>query len=82
MQTPLTPDTPKKKTPVKRTQPKQWSALPLNHSPSLDPESIQTDLDQLRKRLLSLEHAWDQFLEHLSEQEDSMEHITDEDEPN
>lgn len=86
--------TPKKKAPVKRQASvvfednnppfkSPWSKAPsrLSHIP-LDLEELTQHVQQLQKRVKSLEAEWLQLLERLSEQEDSTVYITDEDEMN
>lgn len=90
------PKTPKKRAPVKRqasvafeptiipaSQHPLWSKAPskLSHIP-LDLDELMLHVQQLQKRVKSLEAEWLQVLGHLSQQEDSTEYITDEEEMN
>jgi len=77
------PTTPKKRAPVKRTKEQLWSAAPskLSHIPP-DLEKLHEAVNSLQKRLNSLEQEWQEVLEHLSEQADSMESTQEEDEMN
>ena len=77
------PKTPKKRAPVKRTKEQLWSAAPssLSHiAPDL--ASMQRAVSQLQERLHLLEQGWEELLERLSEQEDSMDSTQEEDEMN
>ena len=85
-----TPQTPKKRAALKRTQDKQWSALTFEQLPSVNLsdrymvliQGVQETVESLTRRLDSLEKEWVEVLEHLSAQEDGMEATQSEDELN
>ena len=73
-----TPQTPKKRTPVKK-QASIWQDPRSKPLPTqVDLESLQQAVEQLQKRQTSLEEEWSDFLEHLSEQEGSMDSTQEE----
>lgn len=82
-QLPVTPKLPKKRAPVRRQPSVLWSEQPskLLHTDQTDGNTLLL-VKQLQERLIYLEHEWQHLLEHLSEQEDSTEYITDEEEKN
>lgn len=79
----ITPITPKKRASVKKQASQLWSEVPsrLSHIPP-DLEKLQQAVERLQKRLASLEDEWAHFLEHLSDQEDSMGSTQEEEEMN
>lgn len=82
---PETPKAPRKRTPVKK-QASVWFEQQSKPS-AMEPDTatlikLQEAVNSLTKRLNSLETEWHQLLEHLSEQEDITEVITDEEEMN
>lgn len=85
-----TPSTPKKRAAIKRTQEKLWSALTSEQLPTVNLtdrymvllQSTQEAVESLTRRLDSLEGEWVEVLEHLSQQEDGMDHTESEDEQN
>ena len=81
-QSPETPKPPRKRTPVKK-QPSVWfePASKLSHIPD-DLGNLHSAVEALQKRLASLEQEWQDLLEHLSQQEDSMDSTQEEEEQN
>lgn len=84
MQEPPTPGTPvKKRTAIKRTQPKLWQEQSLGLSvPQGQAEKLQQAVDLLEKRVHYLEQEVQELLELLSEQEDSTDYTQEEEEMN